>query len=325
MCWIGAASSASAQLAEQGLARGAVVGEHPHLDQAVGTERGIELAAGPLASAPSAPIGDDGVQVMGVGALLLAFGGGEEEGGHRSVLSVRGRRGRWRQPQEQEGQQGVAARSPDRSLREAGAARGLSGARRLQAEGDRRAAAPPAAGPARRRSRRRARAPGASTCGESSGAAPLPARTRRCAPGHHPRARPPRVRADRRRRLHPGRLPRARGPGARWRRAWAGARSTSCSPTWRPTCRASPRPTPRGCPSWSSWRSSSPGRTWSAEGALVCKVFHGSGYSQLVKRFKDEFRIVKPIKPKASRAKSAETFLVGIGLKPRASGSDIHA
>ena len=50
-------------------------------------------------------------------------------------------------------------------------------------------------------------------------------------------------------------------------------------------------------------------------GALVCKVFHGSGYSQLVKLFKERFRVVKPIKPKASRDKSAETFLVGIGLK----------
>ena len=53
------------------------------------------------------------------------------------------------------------------------------------------------------------------------------------------------------------------------------------------------------------------------EGALVCKTFHGSGYSQLVKLFKDSFRVVKPIKPKASRDKSAETFLVGVGLKPR--------
>ena len=51
------------------------------------------------------------------------------------------------------------------------------------------------------------------------------------------------------------------------------------------------------------------------EGALVCKAFHGSGYSQLVKLFKDNFRVVKPIKPKASRDKSAETFLVGVGLK----------
>ncbi|MDP1899942.1 MAG: RlmE family RNA methyltransferase [Rubrivivax sp.] len=53
------------------------------------------------------------------------------------------------------------------------------------------------------------------------------------------------------------------------------------------------------------------------EGALVCKTFHGSGYSQQVKLFKDSFRIVKPIKPKASRDKSAETFLVGVGPKVR--------
>jgi 23S rRNA (uridine2552-2'-O)-methyltransferase len=49
------------------------------------------------------------------------------------------------------------------------------------------------------------------------------------------------------------------------------------------------------------------------EGALVCKTFHGSGYGQLVKLFKDSFRVVKPMKPKASRDKSAETFLVGLG------------
>ncbi len=65
------------------------------------------------------------------------------------------------------------------------------------------------------------------------------------------------------------------------------------------------------------------------QGALVCKVFHGSGYSQLVKLFKTNFRVVKPIKPKASRDKSSETFLVGIGLKPgaqeRASDADIRA
>jgi 23S rRNA (uridine2552-2'-O)-methyltransferase len=52
------------------------------------------------------------------------------------------------------------------------------------------------------------------------------------------------------------------------------------------------------------------------DGALVVKVFHGSGYSQLVKLFKEHFRVVKPLKPKASRDKSAENFLVGIGLKP---------
>ena len=51
------------------------------------------------------------------------------------------------------------------------------------------------------------------------------------------------------------------------------------------------------------------------EGVLVVKVFHGSGYSQWVSLFKDTFKKVKPIKPKASRDRSSETFLVGMGLK----------
>ena len=52
-------------------------------------------------------------------------------------------------------------------------------------------------------------------------------------------------------------------------------------------------------------------------GALVAKVFHGSGYNELVALFKAAFQVVKPIKPKASRDKSSETFLVGMGLKER--------
>ena len=54
------------------------------------------------------------------------------------------------------------------------------------------------------------------------------------------------------------------------------------------------------------------------DGALVVKLFHGSGYAQLVQLFKDTVRVVKPVKPKASRDRSSETFLVGIGLKPTA-------
>lgn len=53
-------------------------------------------------------------------------------------------------------------------------------------------------------------------------------------------------------------------------------------------------------------------------GALVAKVFHGSGYNELVHRFRANFQTVKPLKPKASRDRSSETFLVGIGLKPQA-------
>ena len=51
------------------------------------------------------------------------------------------------------------------------------------------------------------------------------------------------------------------------------------------------------------------------EGALVAKLFHGAAYDPLVALFRQTFKVVKPVKPKASRDKSSETFLVGLGLK----------
>jgi len=51
------------------------------------------------------------------------------------------------------------------------------------------------------------------------------------------------------------------------------------------------------------------------DGALVVKAFHGSGFSQIVQAFKQRFVRVVERKPKASRDKSAETFLVGRSLK----------
>jgi 23S rRNA (uridine2552-2'-O)-methyltransferase len=51
------------------------------------------------------------------------------------------------------------------------------------------------------------------------------------------------------------------------------------------------------------------------EGALVVKLFHGGAYEPMVKLFRQTFKIVKPFKPKSSRDKSSETFLVGMGLK----------
>ena len=52
-----------------------------------------------------------------------------------------------------------------------------------------------------------------------------------------------------------------------------------------------------------------------ADGALLIKCFHGSGYSQIVESFKKVFKVVAPRKPKASRDRSAETFLLGKFLK----------
>ena len=50
-------------------------------------------------------------------------------------------------------------------------------------------------------------------------------------------------------------------------------------------------------------------------GALLVKAFHGSGYSQIVEALKREFVTVAPRKPKASRDKSSEIFILARGLK----------
>lgn len=50
-------------------------------------------------------------------------------------------------------------------------------------------------------------------------------------------------------------------------------------------------------------------------GALLVKCFNGSGYSQIVEKFRQEFKIVTQKKPKASRDKSSEIFLLGKVLK----------
>jgi len=54
------------------------------------------------------------------------------------------------------------------------------------------------------------------------------------------------------------------------------------------------------------------------EGALLVKCFHGSGYSQIVEKFKQVFKVVAKRKPKASRDKSSETFILGRHLKSTA-------
>ena len=50
-------------------------------------------------------------------------------------------------------------------------------------------------------------------------------------------------------------------------------------------------------------------------GALLVKCFNGTGYTQLVEKFKREFKTVSSKKPKASRDKSSEIFLLGKVLK----------
>lgn len=51
------------------------------------------------------------------------------------------------------------------------------------------------------------------------------------------------------------------------------------------------------------------------DGCLLLKAFQGSGYSQLVETLKRHFTRVVARKPAASRAESAETYLLARGLK----------
>ncbi len=52
-----------------------------------------------------------------------------------------------------------------------------------------------------------------------------------------------------------------------------------------------------------------------ADGALLVKAFHGSGYSQIVESLKRLFVTVAARKPKASRDRSSETFILSRGLR----------
>lgn len=51
-------------------------------------------------------------------------------------------------------------------------------------------------------------------------------------------------------------------------------------------------------------------------GSLLVKCFNGSGYNEILERFRQVFRVVSSKKPKASRDKSSELFLLGRGLRP---------
>jgi len=50
-------------------------------------------------------------------------------------------------------------------------------------------------------------------------------------------------------------------------------------------------------------------------GTLLVKCFNGTGFTQLVEKFREDFKTVSQKKPKASRDKSSEIFLLGKTLK----------
>jgi 23S rRNA (uridine2552-2'-O)-methyltransferase len=59
-------------------------------------------------------------------------------------------------------------------------------------------------------------------------------------------------------------------------------------------------------------------------GVLLVKCFNGMGYSQIVEKFRAEFKVVTQKKPKASRDKSSEIFLMGRGVKHPAENTAVE-
>ncbi|MDG1025262.1 MAG: 23S rRNA (uridine(2552)-2'-O)-methyltransferase RlmE [Gammaproteobacteria bacterium] len=51
------------------------------------------------------------------------------------------------------------------------------------------------------------------------------------------------------------------------------------------------------------------------EGSFLAKVFHGEGYEELQKQLKSSFTSLKVRKPKASRARSSEIYLLASGFR----------
>ena len=53
-----------------------------------------------------------------------------------------------------------------------------------------------------------------------------------------------------------------------------------------------------------------------AEGVLVMKVFQGAGFKEVLDEARRSFRAVRMRKPKSSRQRSSETYLVARGIRP---------
>jgi 23S rRNA (uridine2552-2'-O)-methyltransferase len=56
-------------------------------------------------------------------------------------------------------------------------------------------------------------------------------------------------------------------------------------------------------------------QTLNKEGRFLVKVFQGSGFDDYLKAVRSSFRVVKTRKPKASRARSREVYILAQGLK----------
>ncbi|MFO1310267.1 MAG: RlmE family RNA methyltransferase [Burkholderiales bacterium] len=87
--------------------------------------------------------------------------------------------------------------------------------------------------------------------------------------------------------------------------------------TWPPTSRASIRSTRRGAWDWRIWALAFAADHLQPGGDFAVKVFQGAGLAEFEKAMRGRFAKVYVRKPKASRDRSREVFLVGKGYAGR--------
>ena len=112
------------------------------------------------------------------------------------------------------------------------------------------------------------------------------------------------------------RFSRPQAPG-QFEAACSAARPMWCSPTWRRTPPAIARPITSRSWRWSKPRRNSPARCWRPGGAFLAKVIQGGTEATLLPMLKRDFASVKHVKPAASRADSAELYVLATGFRGR--------
>jgi 23S rRNA (uridine2552-2'-O)-methyltransferase len=55
-------------------------------------------------------------------------------------------------------------------------------------------------------------------------------------------------------------------------------------------------------------------QTLRKDGGFLVKVFQGAGFDEFNKQVKKHFKVIKIRKPKASRARSREVYIYGLGF-----------
>ncbi len=100
-------------------------------------------------------------------------------------------------------------------------------------------------------------------------------------------------------------------------KALLGGGPTSCSPTWRPNATGHRKTDHLRIMALAEAAAEFAREVLAPGGAFLCKVLQGGTEATLLAQLKRDFATVKHVKPAASRADSAELYLLATGFRGR--------